>query len=264
MISFIDESGVQRFLGNLEPRNDLLKSWPVFGDVPETPMIPRSQWDQHCRDPFQPHPFLPPVADQDGIGMCNASATCTAIEYVRASKGLPHVQLSGGDLYMRICGGRDQGSLLEDGLAASMSGGVASTATVPYLDWRGENPGAAAERAKYRVLEAFLCPTFDHCMSAVIAGFPLITGIMWYSNYKPDADGWLPPPRGSAGGHAIFGFSPCKRGNQFGILHQNSWGTGYGRHGQFIIPETAYGRQIGGWWCLRSVTDEGGVIPQAT
>ena len=263
MISITDDTGHVRYLGNNEPPAGLVKAWNVYGDVPETPMVPRSQWEQHCRTPFEPHPFLPPVADQDGIGMCNASATATAIEYVRASKGLPYVELSGGDLYMRICGGRDQGSLLEDGLATSMSEGVASTTTVPYLDWRGENPGAAAERQRYRVLEAFLCPTFDHCMSAVIAGFPLITGIMWYGNYKPDADGWLPAPRGSSGGHAIFGFSPCKRGSQYGIEHQNSWTENYGRKGRFVIPESCYGRAIGGWWAVRSVTDEGGVIPQA-
>lgn len=264
MISITDDTGHVRYLGNIEPPQGLVKGWTVYGDVSETPMIARSEWTQHCREPFTPHPFLPPVAQQNGYGMCNASATCTGMEFARAQQGLPYVQLSGGDLYMRISGGRDQGSLLEDGIAASMSEGVASAKTVPYLDWRGENAGAREERKSYRVIEAFLCPTFEHCMSAVIAGYPIVTGIMWYSNFTPDADGWLPNGRGSAGGHAICGFAPVKRGSQYGIEHQNSWGASWGRNGRFVIPESHYGRQIGGWWSIRAVVDEGGVIPSET
>jgi hypothetical protein len=209
-------------------------------------------------------PFLPPVSDQNGVGQCNASCTATMVEYLRSRQGVPYVQLSAADLYHRINGGRDQGSLLEDAMREVMKRGVGTVATSGYLwkqgSWKG--PASDAERARYRVLEAMVCPTFDHCMSAVFQGFALNTGIMWYANYTPGADGWLPPPGGRAGGHSIFGFKPAKKGNLYGIVHQNSWSEQWGKSGRFVIPETAYTGPVGGWFAVRAVTDEGGVVPQ--
>ncbi len=260
------DNGSTRRLGNvLPPADRTMLPWPVFGETPDTPLVPRSEWDRHCLtgDQVAGLFFLPPIHDQDGIGMCNASATCAAIEARRSRSGLPSVKLSGGDLYMRIAiNGQDNGSLLEDGIRAAMGEGVASVSTVPYLDWRGENPGAKEDRKRYRVLEAFLCPTFAHCMSAVIRGFDLISGIMWYANYTPDAEGWLPVGRGSAGGHAVYGFAPAVRNGRYGIWHQNSWGRwGYRGLGLCVFPEAAYTGPIGGWWAVRSVVDDGGVVP---
>lgn len=258
--SIIDDTGHERFLGNLVPLTALMESWPTYGDTAQTPMVPRSRWKEFCDPSNELHPFLPPVHDQDGIGMCNASAACAALEFRRALQGLPAVKLSGGDLYGRINGGQDRGSLLEDGMRALMRDGVASVEVISYLDWRSRK-ATAADRGRYKVLEAFICPTFDHCMSAVIAGFSLVSGIMWHSNYTPGADGWLPRPAGRAGGHAVMGYAPACRGNEFGIWHLNSWGTGWGRNGRVVFPEASYTGPVGGWWAIRSVVDEGGVIP---
>lgn len=262
MISFVDENGYERFLGNIEPAGGLTCSWPTYGDVPAAPMIPRSRWSLYCSPGAEIDPYLPYVHDQDGIGMCNASATCAAMERSRLMQGLPPVKLSGGDLYMRICGGSDRGSTLEDGIRAAMQAGVATTRTVPYLDWRGDNPGAAEERKNHKVIEAFLCPTFDHCFSAVCCGFSLVSGIMWFNNYKPDGDGWLPAPGWGGGGHAVMGYAPATRNGQFGIWHQNSWTAQWGRQGRCVFPESAYRGPVGGWWAVRAVTDEGaGELP---
>ena len=201
------------------------------------------------------------IAEGIGVHNCNASATTAAMEARRAKQSLDYIKLSSGDLYGRINGGSDSGSLLEDGLSESMSTGVASVKTVPYLEWRNINNGAI-ERPKYRVLEAFLCPTFEHVFSAAAGGCDIISGILWYSNYTPDSDGWLPSPYGQAGGHAVYGFAPTKRRNTYGIIHQNSWGQwGYKRRGFCVFPESVYNNAIGGWWAVRSVVDEGGIVP---
>jgi hypothetical protein len=261
-MKIVDDLGVERFMGN----NDapLKCAYREFGSVPTERVIPRDEWPDllqaYLDGPDDPH--LPPVADQDGIGECNASATCTALESCRMLAGLPYVQLSAADLYRRINGGRDQGSMLEDGIQEAMQNGIATTAEVPYLDWRHQHSNAAAVRPKYKVLEAVLCPSFDHCFSAVLHGFKLITGILWYSNYTPDADGWLPRGRGQSGGHAIFGYKPTGRNGVFGIWHQNSWTPSWGVQGRMVIPETAYDRAIGGWWAIRSVVNEDGTFPE--
>jgi hypothetical protein len=162
------------------------------------------------------------VAEAIGVHNCNAAATASAIESTRMVRGLPHVELSAGDLYHRIAvGGRDNGSLLEDGIREAMANGVASTAVVPYLDWTRDHGWVAVEdRKRFQVLEAFLCPTFDHCMSAVLMGFKLISGIRWWDNFTPDSEGWLPARgRGNYGGHAIFGYKGVERNGVFGIAH---------------------------------------------
>ncbi len=261
MISIIDDTGHERFLGNLEPASGLMRSWPIYGDVPSAPMIARADFPKYCRS--LEDSYLPsPPHDQDGIGMCNCSATVAAMERARAIQGLPTVRLSGGDLYLRISGGRDQGSMLEDGIAEAMANGVSSVAVTPYLQWRSAASGAAEDRKRFKVLEAFLCPTFDHCFSAVCCGFSLISGIMWYNNYKPDGDGWL-PTRGSGGGggHAVMGYAPIMRAGKLGIAHLNSWGD-WGLRGRCVFPEEAYRGPVGGWWAVRSMTDEGaGELP---
>lgn len=260
--------GTTRKLGN-NPAKPRLGALPVYGSVPTTPLIPRSEWiariDQMGND--WGDPFLSPVYDQNGIGMCNASATCSAMEYQRAVQGLSYFNLSAGDLYHRISGGVDQGSTLEDGIAAAMREGVAKTATVPYLDWRRSYSAAADDRKNYRVLEAYLCPTFDHVMSAALMRFSLVSGIWWYDSYSQvDADGWLPRAGGGRGGHAVHGYKPAYRGGggvvEFGIRHKNSWTQQWGVRGLCVFPERCYqSHDIGGWWAVRSVVDEGGVLP---
>jgi hypothetical protein len=263
--------GSQRRLGNNRPpAAHAARAFPEFGATPTTTLIPRSQWDGLIAafSVGPDFPFLPPVHDQDGVGQCNCDDTTALIESCRMEQGLPHVQLSAADLYDRINGGADNGSMLEDAMHEALVNGVGTAATSGTIWRRGMRQASAAERARFRVLEALTCPTFDHCMSAVLQGFKLSTGIVWCDNYDPDADGWLPGPGSDVGGHAIFGYKPQARatrgGTQYGIGHQNSWGVRWGLAGRFVIPEVAYsGGMVGGWWAVRSVVDEGGVVPPA-
>lgn len=258
--------GTTRRLGNLVTLAGPSLDLPTFGDTPAAKVIPRGEWDDLLKayDDSLSDPFLPPVADQNGVGQCNCSATASMCEYLRNRQGLAYTQLSAADLYHRINGGSDRGSLLEDAIREVMTRGIGTVATSGYLwkrgEWKGEASGT--ERARFRVTEAYLCPSFDHCYSAVLQGFALNSGVMWYDSYTPDADGWLPRGRGGAGGHAIMGYRPMKRAGVYGIAHQNSWGTGWGKRGLFVIPETAYSGPVGGWFAVRAITDEGGVIPQ--
>lgn len=256
--------GSTRKLGNLMPMRSTSGNWQVFAaDPTQAKLIPRAEWDgllakYDSLDEFDPN--VQYVHDQNGVGQCNADATISLIEFTRARQGLPFVKLSAADLYDRINGGRDQGSLLEDGIQEAMENGVGTAATSGTLWKRGLKKAPAEERSRFRVLEAYLCPTFDHCFSAVLQGFGLVSGIMWYDSYTPGADGWLPVARGGAGGHAIFGYKPTKatqHGETYGIWHQNSWTTQYGLDGRFVIPTPAYSGPVGGWWAARAVTDEG-------
>lgn len=258
--------GSTRKLGNNMPVQGACRAFPVMGETPAARLIPRSEWDGLLREytPGPDHVFVPPVHDQNGIGQCNADTATAVLEFIRAAQGLPYVQLSAADLYHRINGGQDNGSLLEDAMHELLTNGVGTAATSGTQWKRGlwKGPAPASERARFRALEVYTCPTFAHCFSAVFQGFALSSGIMWYDSYTPDADGWLPGPGGNAGGHAIFGYKPTKRGSSYGIWHQNSWGVQWGLNGRFVIPETAYTGPVGGWYAVRAVVDEGGMVPQ--
>lgn len=262
MLEIIDSLGVVRTLGNLVPTQGLAGPWPVYGDAPRAPMVPRSSWPElvarYTTGPDDT--FLGPVHNQRDVGMCNPSATCSAIERCRARQGLEQVLLSGGDLYGRINGGVDRGSLLEDGLREAMAGGVAPVSEVPYLEWRGASRDRPSRR-RFRVLEAWLCPTFAHCYSAVLSGFDLISGVMWYENYVPGPDGRLPRGRGQSGGHAIHGYKPAMVDGVASIWHKQSWGLPWGVGGCFLMDEDDYAGPVGGWWAVRAVTTEPGDVP---
>jgi hypothetical protein len=263
MISIIDSNGQERFLGNIVPTAGLQSEWPVYGDVPKTPMYTVEELRKTAlRELVRPY-YLPPNHDQNGVGMCNMSGTAGAMEGCRAKRGLEYRKLSAGFGYGLINGGSDRGSLLEDGIAEAMETGLPTTNTVPYLNWR-LRPASAYEEAKnYRVTEAFLCPTPQHCHSAAAAGFDLILGTMWEGHYNPQGKfGRLPRPRGGGGGHAYHGFGLILDDDGSLLLpcHQ-SWGRWGPFDGLFSIGEEHMRGPVGGWWAVADVTTEAGDIP---
>lgn len=225
--------------------------WVEFGSTVQTPIIPRAQWK-----PIKFTAFLPPVYDQDGVGQCASSACCTTIETAARMAGTPIPKLSAGDLYSRVNGGRDRGSLLEDNLDEAGKG-VALASRVPYI-WNGRKANDAAtvaERARFRIVEAYWCKDFDAMASAIQQGFIVEHGLMWHNNFKPDADGWLPAKGvGGGGGHALCGYGLVERNGVYGIATRNSWGSGWGRGGDCVIPESLFGSNIGGFFAVRVVT----------
>lgn len=261
--TIIDHNGVERFLGNNPAPRGLTKAWPTYGDAPETPMIARSLWDDSIAKlpPGWQHPKLPYVHDQDGVGQCNCDATAALAEFCRAEQGLDFIKLSAADLYDRINGGADNGSMLEDAMEKMLREGIGTAATAGTLWRRGMKGAPADERARFKALEVFICPTFDHAMSAAFGGFGIVSGVMWYNNYTPDSEGWLPSGRGGGGGHAVFGYKPASRNGKYGIWHQNSWTAQWGLQGHCVFDESMYRGQVGGWWAVRQMTTESGDIP---
>lgn len=268
MQSIIDHTGEVRWLGNIEPPpGHLMRAFPVYGDTADTPMVPRSRWGDLIAKmgDWKDETYLSEPHDQDGVGQCNADATTSMGESCRMKQGLPPVALSAADLYHRINGGQDRGSLLEDAMEVMLKEGVGTVATCGTIWKRGQKQATADERARFRFLEVFTCPTFDHFFSGLLMGFDGNTGIMWGERDNPDGDGWLPDSAGGAGGHSLHSYRPAMRqgrgGVQFGCATKNSWSRKWGVNGFCVIPESRYKGPVGGWFLVRSITDEGGVIP---
>jgi len=255
----IVEAGEVRRLGTLVPALRGPGPWPVFGTVDAGRLIPRSQWR-----PVSLRSLFPRIKDQDGVGMCNCSATGNVVEGCRRLANLPAVPLSAGDLYRRVSGGVDRGSLLEDALREMMAAGMAPESAVPYLDWRHDTPTADQVRSKYRITEAAWCPTFDHVASALQQGFLVDIGVWWYGSDPLDADGWL-RDAGSRGrgGHAICACELAERNGRWGVGIVNSWGPAWGRGGFGVLPEArvSEGCQAFQAWACRTVVVEEAVVP---
>lgn len=232
--------------------------WTAFGSTPATPIIDRTQWKN-----LNMGAFCPPVHDQDGRGQCASSAACALLEFARAQAGLPFVKLSAGDLYSRVNGGSDNGSLLEDNLAELLANGVCSAATVPYV-WDGKKHNTAAvieERKRFRFSEVYQCKSFDAMASAALLGMGVEHGMMWRDGFRVDANGWLYNATGGEGGHAQFayGLAQNKTSGKWGLVTQNSWNVTWGgsqdgtvKAGSEIVPEDLFGNQIGGYFAVRA------------
>jgi hypothetical protein len=226
--------------------------WAEFGSTPSTPLIKRGDWQ-----PVNLAAYLPAVYDQDGVGQCARSSSCTMIEASRKLAGLSAVHLSAGDLYARVNGGHDDGALLEDVMSELAGRGVATVQSVPYL-WDGkrhDSPTLTTERGQYRVVEAYLCTSFDALASALQQGFFVQVGVMWADGDNPDRDGWLPAkPRGRTGGHALCGYGLAQKSDgTWGVAVRNSWGAAWGHAGDCVIPESRFDSTISGWWAVRAV-----------
>ncbi len=231
----------------------------VFGDVGNAKLIDdRSLWT-----PVDMSNYCPPRKDQDGIGACCAFDSVTNIEVARAIDGLDYVELSPGDLYRVVSGGSDSGSLPEDNLKRLMTVGVLTAATCAPLEWRRDR-GTNEERAKYRILEAYWCPTFEHAASALQQGFTLNCNVWWYGRDPVDSEGWMQNSGGgSRGGHSICGVGLVNRSGKWGIKIVNSWGTQFGHNGFAVLPEQRCkdGCATFQWWACRGVVQESGNLP---
>lgn len=257
------EAEFARAMGNLPPPENKSRAvFARFGSAPNVPLIPRDQWKT-----VNLGAFLPPVYDQDGIGACNAFATITAFEAARAQAGLPYLRISPGFLYGAINGGRDGGSFLEDALEWMQTVGTVKATTVGPLDWRKgrslmNDASARAEAKNYRIIEAYECPTFAHMASALQQGFFIDEGLMWFNNFTPDRDGWLPARgSGAAGGHALCGYGLAFRNGVWSIRTRNSWSAQWGVAGDCMIPESLFDNRIGGFWAVRAVVQSSDALP---
>lgn len=262
-VSAFDQHAGKRALGASLAKPKL--KWKKFGESPSVPLIPRDKWK-----PVDLTTFLPPVYDQDGRGQCASSSACTVYECGRAQAGLTYIHVSAGDLYSRVNGGSDEGSMPEDNLNELITNGVALASAVPYVwDGREHNDAATvASRKSNRIVEAYLCSDFDSMASALQQGFVCQEAIQWYDTDAVDGDGWIPVNGRGGGGHALCGFGLAQRNGTWGLKTRNSWSASWGNSsdgslgaGNCIIPEGRFGGNFGNVWAVRAVYQSGSDFP---
>ena len=248
----ITVDGVERTLGCLQRTTKVGDgAFRVFGD-PGTPgLIGRSLWPALSQVPLDP--FVWHVINQSNQGSCMPSAGAGAVMICRENAGLSRVVLSQASVYGQGNGGSDSGMGIDAGLKLIQEVGFCPVDLIDQYDWQGFRRGTwpagwKDEAAKYRALEAWDCPTYDHAVSAVLRGFPVVLGVFWEGG----------------GGHAIVMIGWNNDVGKPKIL--NSWGKSWGANGIGYLtePQCKKGIDYFGAWALRVPTDptNDGDIPQ--
>lgn len=202
------------------------------------------------------------IKDQKSHGSCNGFAGAAALSRSRVRRGLARVDLSGAYLYSLINGGQDRGSMLDDGMNAMQSKGIASDATVKWdqiYPHQYDRAKADAEASKYRGWECYAVKTLPGLWTALAAGWDCVVAVHAGNNFmRVGADGIVGADNGP-GNHAVAadGVVYSERAGQLVACGVNSWNTNYGVEGRMGLTEGHFRQTISqhSFYAVRSTTD---------
>jgi hypothetical protein len=251
-LPFIDDgSGHRRVLACLRDTRQRTH-FQAFLEVSNR--IPRSQWAEF----ESPDDYLP-VLDQNGHGSCVGHGSCTHFEDCWHQAGNSPRRFSANFLYALVNGGRDEGAVVGDAMDALVQRGICLDATVPegHVIYERQLPAQAIEEAqRFRLAKGIRLQSFDDVVSAVLLRRGCSIGIDIGQAFEPDAEGVLPPRRGSGGGHCMCVLHGLR--NIRGTWHvktRNSWGTRWGKAGNCWMPESYFQGQDDHFSAISPATD---------
>jgi len=189
-------------------------------------------------------------------GSCTSHAVDGVKEYQEKIEYGKELKLSNRFIYYntKVISGlwNDQGDYIRNALKAVQTYGVPTEEEFPdtrdgsWTNYMKKKPsGANYEQALIHKSGNYF--RVDNNINAFkqacyINQTPLVTGMLWHKNYKPDNTGLLQLPdlTQPAGGHAIsyVGWTIGKE------WFRNSWGTNHGKDGYFYIPTSEFSNHI--------------------
>lgn len=239
---FVLPDGTRVGTGCLIPPTNRVSAFPVYAE--SGPMFTRDELIAlgKTKTARGSHKFDSTfIKNQGHRSSCNGFAGAAALTRARIRRGLPRVDLSGAYLYSCINGGKDQGSMLEDGMKALMVRGCATEHTVgPDAIYRQSYPTAKAdaEAKQYMAFECYSVPPgedFEQMLfSGLAAGFDAVVAVhaddaFMHLDGRDVAKGGNGP-----GNHAVMcdGFWTDPNNQELIGDGVNSWGTTYGMSGR--------------------------------
>jgi C1A family cysteine protease len=203
------------------------------------------------KDEVDPRADLPPIFDQGNLGSCTANAVAAAVEYDAKLNGSDPGALSRLWIYYyerKLEGSpadQDTGAYGRDGFKVCMKIGVPLEKDWPYdiSKFSAEPPASLAAEAKaHRISNYRVVPRNLDSMKAVLSNRQTIAfGFTVYSSFESQEvaqTGKVPMPNRSEqvlGGHEVLIVGYLKDEPNY-ALTRNSWGTGWGLSGYFLMP----------------------------
>lgn len=246
----IDRSGHVRRLGSLAPPEGFVSSFRTF--EAEMPLYDDDEIRTIITDPGRvPLRRVFPsywITDQKSHGSCNGFAGAAALSKARWLRGIrDKMILSGAFLYSLINGGRDNGSMLEDGLREVQKTGICPASLVGWdaIYPKQQPANARSEAAKHKGMKCYAVQTKQGFRSALAAGFPVIVAVQAGGNFQRlNAQGIAGVDSGG-GNHAIHSYDIEIIGGKEYYLTDNSWGTSYGQSGRCLLAWESFAQTFG-------------------
>lgn len=225
-----------------------------YGWKPSLPDLRDHQADASgltVHDEVDPRADLPPIFDQGQLGSCTANAVAAAVQYDATLDGSDPGALSRLWIYWyerKLEGSppdQDTGAQGRDGLKVCMTIGVPLEAHWPYdISQFSVQPPASldGEAAEHTISNYRAVPRNQDSMKAVLSNRQTIAfGFTVYESFESQAvasSGIVPLPNRTEktlGGHEVLMVGYLKAEPNYALV-RNSWGTGWGMQGYFLMP----------------------------
>lgn len=213
------------------------------------------------------------VRNQRHFGSCNGFSTALLLSRARELRGEPYVCLSGADAYSQMNYGRDQGSVLSEGLDKVLPAGIAPEDMVPWdriFDHQISGEAKAA-RARFRGFKAYAVDTEEELATAVALGRMCVVAVHATNAFNSQDGNGVNLGGNGVGNHSVF--VQDVRMQADGTLNYdmvNSWDVSWCSGGHTWLTFAKHLRQtIQGhrFWALVSTSDDdkdGSVPPTVT
>lgn len=252
-LPMINGGGEWRVLGALP--SPKLTALPSFAE--DFKAIPRSEWVECSLKEWGC-----PVLNQGKYGSCVGQGTETAFRYIWKISGQTDRDFSPTFIYGHINNNRDNGAQVSDGPTTLRLNGTCLLSQVGMDKiFKSQFPQEAFTTAKrFKLLSAYRCTNYDELCSALMLGFPVISGIAVGSNFTSiPRTGIAPIPDRVVGGHCMCHIGLKQIGGKWMIETQNSWSENWGMGGFCYLQEAAWHPRYGfgfDCWALTAVQDD--------
>lgn len=254
-------NGRKRKLGTLKPPTGFVSSLPLFEAAVEplddstllriaksNSATGRTMFDSSW------------IMDQGQYGSCNGWAGASALSRARVRRGLKRVNLSGAYLYSLINGGRDNGSMLDDGMRTLQSRGCATLDSVKsnqIYPSKYDRKKADREAAKHKAFECYQITSREGLWTALALGFDVVVAVHAGNAFSNIDRNGIAGVNNGNGNHAVMADGLLYAGGEIVADGANSWGTRWGDVGRMLLRWKHFERTIGvhSFYAIRSSTD---------
>jgi C1A family cysteine protease len=185
---------------------------------------------------------MPPCWDQQSIGSCTGFGITAVITYLHGFVG-SQLWLYYNERLLENTVSVDAGASIRDGIKIVAKNGLPPLEAWPYVikNFKKKPSKKADDAAKSHLVSKY--QRLDNAAAykdALANGHPFVIGISVYDSFETDdVAKWGNVPMPSAhdkliGGHCISVFGYKENGDW---ICRNSWGTGWGDNGKFVLPK---------------------------
>ena len=202
------------------------------------------------------------IRNQRDHGSCNGFSTAAVLSRARELRGEPYVCLSGADAYSQMNDGRDNGSVLSEGLERVLPNGIAPEEMVPWnqIYTHQISSAAKAARARFRGFAAYAVDTEEELATGLLLGDVGVVAVHATNAFNAEDSDGVNRGGNGVGNHSV-GVQDVRMMPDGTLLYDmlNSWDVSwcdggytwlsFGRHFRETIKHHRF-------WLLRSTGDD--------